>query len=751
MATSWPKKPHRIIGSKVQRLDGPEKATGRAKYSFDINRPGMLHAKILRCPYGHAKVRSIDTTAAEKMPGFKALHIIGLDKECFYAGDEVIAIACDTEEHLADALRAIKIDWGEPLAHQVTERDALENDLKTTSPGGAQPNVRAGGEQTVGKPEDVFADPNMVVHEGTYGVATICHQCLESHGLVAEWDNDGGLTVWASTQAVPGTAEALRNFFKLAPGKVKCITHYMGGGFGSKFGPDIQGIVAAELARKAKAPVKLMLDRAEELVAGGTRPSAYGKVKIAATKDGRLTAYDVDCYGSPGLGGGATVNLQLLPYVYAISDDPTKPNIPNIHKKHRVVRLNSGGSRAMRAPGHPQNCLLTDQPLDDLAAKLGLDPMQVRLKNLPPNSPSAVEKVPQSFAALRQSIYTEEIKIAAQLSNWEKTWHAPGKGPTKGPWKHGIGMAIHTWGGAAGKPNDVNVTISSDGSVLVTCSTQDLGTGQRTVMAIIVAEILGLQVGDLTVKVGESPFGASSGSGGSTTCPGTSPPTLQAAEAARNALLDALAPRLKAKREDLAIELGHIVDKGGNKKYVWKEACAKLGMDTAVGKGAWLPAQRQADDPLVQGGTSNAGVGGVQIAEVWVDTETGVVRCTKVVAVQDCGLIINKLGCESQVAGGVVMGVNYALFEEQIMDRATGRMVNPDMEFYKLGGIEDMPQIVVHMYDMPDRGVIGIGEPPTIGTAAAVGNAIFNALGVRVPIAPFTPERVLEALAKGGK
>jgi xanthine dehydrogenase YagR molybdenum-binding subunit len=140
-------------------------------------------------------------------------------------------------------------------------------------------------------------------------------------------------------------------------------------------------------------------------------------------------------------------------------------------------------------------------------------------------------------------------------------------------------------------------------------------------------------------------------------------------------------------------------------------------------------------------------VGGVQVAEVKVDTETGIVKVSNFWAVQDCGMIINKLGCESQVAGGVIMGVNYALFEECIYDRATGRQVNPDMEFYKLGGIQDMPQIYVHMHDMPERGVIGIGEPPTIGTAAAVGNAIFNALGVRVPHAPFTPERVLAALA----
>jgi xanthine dehydrogenase YagR molybdenum-binding subunit len=275
--------------------------------------------------------------------------------------------------------------------------------------------------------------------------------------------------------------------------------------------------------------------------------------------------------------------------------------------------------------------------------------------------------------------------------------------------------------------------------VLIESSTQDLGTGERTLLPIVAAEVLGLEVKDMTVKIGESQYGRSTGSGGSTTAPGTAPATLNAAVAARDALFAKLAAKLKAKEEDLSIEPGSIAVKGG-KKVSWKEACAKLGMEVVKGTGNWTP------------GLSNNGVGGIQIAEVKVDTETGVVQCTKVVAVQDCGMIINLMGCESQVAGGVIMGVNYALFEERIMDRVTGRQVNPNMESYKLGGIEDMPRIVVKMFDMPERGVIGIGEPPTISTCAAIGNAVHNAIGVRVPFAPFTPERVLESLSKkGGK
>jgi xanthine dehydrogenase YagR molybdenum-binding subunit len=253
-----------------------------------------------------------------------------------------------------------------------------------------------------------------------------------------------------------------------------------------------------------------------------------------------------------------------------------------------------------------------------------------------------------------------------------------------------------------------------------------------------VAEVLGLEVKDITSQIGESQFGRSTGSGGSTTCPGTAPAALNAAAAVREELFKAIAPKLGAKAEELSIQPGMIVDKANNKSWPWKQACARLGMNSVQGNGDWSK------------GLSSQGVGGVQVAEVLVDTETGVVRCTKVVAVQDCGLIINKLGCESQTAGGVIMGVNYALFEDRIYDRHTGRMVNPDMEFYKLGGIEDMPEIVVHMHDMPERGVIGIGEPPTIGTAAAIGNAVCNAIGVRVPMSPFTPDRILAALAQKG-
>ncbi len=741
----WPTN-RRLIGTRVQRLDGPAKATGRARYSYDVNRTGMLHARILRCPHAHARVRSIDTSQCEKTPGYRAFHlIVKPNEELYFAGAEVVAVAADTEEHAEDCLRAIRVDY-EVLPFYVKESASLEANRNTAGGAGTSNMVGAGDFSTANFTAVAYQNTT-ARHEGRYGVPIISHQCLESHGLVAEWDQDlSHLTVYASTQAVPNTAEQLRQHFKLPAGRVKCITHYMGGGFGSKFGPDIQGIACAELARKCRAPVKLMLRRDEEVTVGGMRPSAYGTVTVAANKEGQVRAFEVDCHGSSGVGRGATVNFQLLPYVYTV---------PNVKRRHRVVRLNLQTARAMRAPGHPQNCLLTEQALDDLAARLDLNPMEFRLRNLPPNDANELKNDPNStsYLAQRNTIYRREIEIIRKMCNWDQAWHRPGAGT--GPIRTGLGMALHTWGGGGRGPNPTRITISADGSVLVQSGSQDLGTAQRTLTAIIVAEVFGLSPQDITVELGDSSYGQSTPSGGSTTAPGTSPAVLRAAQTALTQFLAAIAPRLGAQPGDLAVEPGVIVNRTNNQRTPWRQACSRLGMNPVQATGDW-PTQQQLAANTDEGRAlrrewttvlTNQGVGGVQVAQVRVDTETGVVHCSHVWAVQDCGMIINKQGCESQVAGGVIMGVNYALYEECIYDAQTGRLVNPNMEFYKLAGIQDIPQIHVHMLDMPERGVIGIGEPPTISTAAAIGNAIFNAIGVRVAEAPFTPERVLAALA----
>jgi xanthine dehydrogenase YagR molybdenum-binding subunit len=370
-------------------------------------------------------------------------------------------------------------------------------------------------------------------------------------------------------------------------------------------------------------------------------------------------------------------------------------------------------------------CLITMSALEDVAAKLKMDPVDFFLKNIEMTGNNA-------------KVYAEEIQKAAELMDWKKKWHLRGESGS-GPVKHGLGLSIHTWGGA-GHPSNCTVAIHPDSSVEVALASQDLGTGTRTVINIVAAETLGLPLEAVKINIGDSRNPPSGASGGSTTVGGVSSSTRRAATDALNQLLAKVAPDLGTSADQLEAVDGKIQVKSDASKCVnWKQACAKLGVSTITGSG-------QTTKDLI-----SSGVGGVQMAEVAVDTETGVVRPVKHVAVQDCGLIIDLKTAESQIYGACIMGVTYSLFEEKIMDGHTGRCLNPDMEFYKLAGIDDIGEIVVHMmtgagYD--ERGVIGLGEPPVVSPGAAISNAVANAIGVRVPTLPLTPDKVLAALSR---
>lgn len=712
MAASWPKAPA-IIGTKVKRLDGPLKTTGRAKYSYDVNRPNQIFGVLYPSPFAHAIIEKIDTSAAEKTAGFRAVHVLRkIGDEMTYAGEPIVAVAADTEAQAYDCLRAVKVTL-KPLGHCVTESaSAAPKAPKVTN---ADENVLSGRASQKGNVANAFKEATTTV-EGHYSVPAISHCCLEPHGCVCEWEA-GKLTSWFSTQATQGVAGDLAKEFEIDVADVRVITHYMGGGFGSKFNANTEGLACAHLAKKAGRPVKLMLDRKQEHSAG-IRPSASAKVKAGLNQDGKIIALAAESQGSPGVGGSANFPL---PYVYE--------DIPNLDVSFKSVRLNHHMTRAYRAPGHPQGCYVMESVLDDLAAKANINPLDLRLKNLP--------------GGFQGELYRRELAIGADLFKWKEKYHPPGKG-SNGPIKRGVGLGLHKWGGVGVPGEQMLVEINPDGSVLVQSSTQDLGTANRTVLAIVAAEVFGLKPEQINAQVGESPWARSHGSGGSTTCPSTAPATLLAATQAKEQFFAKIARAFEAKPEDLACANGMVG--AGGKSIPWKEACRKLGMDKVAVTATYTPTGKP---PRLQ--LSDQGVGGCQFAEVEVDVETGFVRVVEIVAVQDCGLIINKLACESQVAGGVIMGINAVMFEERVMDQATGHLLNPDMEFYKIGCLSDMPKIKVHMFDDPistSRGVIGIGEPPTISTAAAIANAVANAIGVRVPHAPFTPRNVLAALAK---
>jgi xanthine dehydrogenase YagR molybdenum-binding subunit len=712
LPVAWgPRQDNVYIGKNIPRLDGYAKASGQAKYTADTNPKDCLYAKVLTFKGGHAKIKSIDLEDAKKVPGVKAVHaFVKEGDEVHWDGALIAAVAAERQEQAEDGLRAIKV------AYDLLEHFVDEDDLKGAE---AAKRTKDLGNNTKG---DVAAalQTAAVVHKGYYGIATISHMCLEPHGSCARWEG-GKLIVNHSTQNVSGTpanfVSELQKQHNIAvdAADVTVLCQFVGGGFGSKFAADDWGVAAAKMAKETGRPVRLMLDRATELKIAGTRPSGFAEVTIAADKEGKIVAWDSHHWGSNGGMKGGTINLAQYPYVF---------DFDNRNRRATGIMTNAGPDRAWRAPPHPQLCALTDTAIDDIAAKLGKSAVDVFLAN--------IDKTPEKL----QATYIAEIKRAAELIGWAKKWHPHGKGGD-GPIKRGLGMAIHTWGGRA-HAGTCTVRINPDGSVESLSGTQDIGTGTRTAIAIVLAETFGLPVESIKVSYGSSVYPRSGPSGGSTTIGGVTGPNRRAAIAALGKLFDVVAEKHQVDGRTLKAKDGKIWS-NGKEVCTWKAACGLLGM---------MGIETTGEGPKNDGLTSEQ-VGGVQMADVSVDTETGIVRINQFVAVQDCGLIINEQLARSQVYGGMIMGISYSLTEEQILDNKTGRYINADLEHYKLPRIGDIGELIVEMYQ-PDseyeRGVIGLGEPPVIACGAAISNAVANATGVRVPTLPLTPKRVLDAL-----
>ena len=701
---SWPPiEKRKIIGQRYKRVDGPVKSSGRAKYSSDLNPKDLLFGAYITSPYAHARVTNVDTSAAEKTAGVKAVHVSApAGTEIQWPGAEIAAVAATTEEIARDAVRKIKVDY-EVLPHLVKEDDLSKAGARS----------KAAGERVTGDPDKAFQEAE-VVSEGQYGIPVVTHCTLESHGQVTQWQGDQ-VHVFPSVQDVTNYAGQLGKNLKVDVANIHVKQDHIGGGFGSKFAPDAWGEVGARLSQKAGGrPVKLFLDRATDQMIAGNRPSAFAKIKIAGKRDGTITGWQSESWSTGGLGGGG---MPPIPYVY---------DIPNKHLAHTAVSVNAGASRAWRAPNQQQASYLTCSAFEDFAAKAGLDPLEVFHKN--------------AGYTPRAEQYRYQLGKAAEMAEWKKLWHPRGQGGS-GPVKRGLGLGINAWPGA-GHQSNCRTTINPDGSVLVEIGTQDLGTGTRTIIIQVAAETLGLQMGQIKLEIGTNALPPDAASGGSTTVGGVSSSTRKSTMNALAKLFEVAAPALGVQPEQLEAAGGHVrVKDTPSKSLTWQAACRKMGTSKISEMGV-----NEQRNPM---GLNSSGAAGVQIADVSVDTETGLVRINRYVAVQDCGMIINPRLSESVCYGAITMGIGTALYEERILDEQTGRMLNPDMEFYKLAGIADIGEIIVHLDIRPEndkRGVIGLGEPPAIAICAAIGNAVANAIGVRVPRIPMTPDHVLAAL-----
>jgi xanthine dehydrogenase YagR molybdenum-binding subunit len=729
-----------LIGKPVPRLNGRAKVTGATRYTVDVALPGMLHGRILRSPHPHAEVRAIDTAAASRLPGVRGILLIAQpgtqNATLRYAGAPVAAVAAVSMAVADDALRLIKVDY-KPLPFVAdldrarTPTAALVFDAASAPPGDRSGfpapqglplngNVRGPVTARRGDSAQGFTQADIVV-EGEYSTHVQTHCCMEPHAIVADWRPDG-LTVYQSTQFTAGVRHELAATFGLPLNRVRVVVDGMGGGFGSKSSLGNYGRIAVALSRQAQAPVRVMLERDEEQTDSGNRPATWQHLRIGARRDGSLTAIALQSYGTAGttVGAGVGNNAEAL------------YDCPNFESEQHDVFINAGPGCAMRGPGNTPGAWGLEQAIDELAEKLALDPVTLRDRI----DPSAVRR--------------EERRLGCERIGWQRR-HAPGADP--GPVKRGLGMAQSIWGANVQTNCACEVRILRDGSVEVLSSVQDIGTGIGTILAQVVAETLGLQPGQITVRIGDTEFPAGPPSYGSRTTASITPAARTAAWQVLQSLFKTAAQALNAGPEGLTARDGRIfVAADPSRGLRFAEAAARLRTDRIAAVASRSDDYGGFRRSMGDAALAQQDLGGVQFAEVTVDTETGIIRVERIVAVQDCGRPMNPRLAESQVQGGVLMGVSYALFEERILDQATGRMVNPNLEQYKLAGACDAPAIEVVLLENYQGNsatdAYGIAEPSNIATAPAIGNAVYNATGVRIRTLPMTPAVVLGALGK---
>jgi xanthine dehydrogenase YagR molybdenum-binding subunit len=737
-----------VIGGREPRIDAYERVSGTAVYPSDIVLPNMLYGALLRCPHAHARVKKVDVSEAEKMDGVHAVltgDTLGrqvqwpysetvatdlFDAHCRFEGEAVAAVAAVTPYAARDALRAIKVEY-EVLPFVADERRSLEAGAVRIHAAGNRLKGETYERGDVGRG---FAEADVVL-EQEYRTACEIQAPMELHGCVANWEGDS-LTIWESTQGVYSVQAKAAEILGLPLSRVRVIGHYMGGGFGSKLQPGKYTICAALLARRTGRPVKLFLSREETLLAAGNRPPATMTIKAGVKKDGVLTALQFSGLGSGGAypAGGTSLLDWLVRDLYTCA---------NVRSELTDVAINAGPARPFRAPGHPQCAWALEQMMDSLAEAIGLDPIDIRLKNVPLVSQAREGAPPYTTTGL-----AECIRQGAEAFGWREARRRTAAGrKDKSRLKRGVGMGSCLWVAGGGRPpSTVIVKLFADGSVNLNMGASDIGTGTKTVMAMVLSEELGVR--PETIQIEHADTGSTqyaTPSGGSKTVPTESPAVRAAAVAVKQQLLKMAAEELGRPQEDLRYT-GEYIEVAGNGKKVKITAIAALkkqGVVVGIGYRGPNP-EGKAVNPFA-----------AQFCEVEVNAGTGEVRILRFLGAHESGRVMDRLTFDNQVFGGITMGIGLGMTETRILDEnQTGKMVNRNLHDYKLPTALDVPVDMVSLpVDLPDAeanstGAKGLGEPVTIPTAAAIANAIYDATGVRVtesPADPLTMNRLLGA------
>ena len=735
------------VGKRIPKKVAWDKVTGQAKFAYDIQVSGMLHARVLRSPHANAKILDIDISAAERLPGVRAiLNYKNAGKQRWdrqravfkdyvrLVGDEVAAVVADTELIAGDALQLIKVKY-KALPHVIDLEEALRPDAPKVQPYGnifeGKPSIYERGDIQKG-----FSEAEVVI-EHTYTTSEQHHACLEMHGCVANWANDQ-LTVWDSTQGVHLARDLLALTLNLPISKVRVINRHTGGGFGSKNGIKQYHVIAAMLSRETGRPVRLFLNRSEDFMVTSHRPRTRQKIKAGFKSDGTLTAIDYEEYGRGGAWNEGNMRWASRP------GDSIKElyKCPNVRSTNYAVHTNLSSPGACRGPGNTETLFALEQFFDEAAVRFNMDPIELRLKNFAEIHPLTSQ--PYFSNGLKES-----YEKGSSAFGWKRQKPGSVKDGTK---RRGIGMGTVHWHGTSGEPSQALVTVYPEGTVEVNAGIADIGVGAPVILAQIAAEELQVPFDKVRVAYGDSagtPYTINSSYGSRTTSL-AGPAVRMAAADAKQQLIQIAAEVLKVSPADVQLKDGVFITKSDPAKQAsFKEITGQMGWrkrrHLVIGKGKRLdnPKGRKVD------------IFGAHFIEVEVDTASGSVRVLRAVLAHDSGRPINALTYESQVQGGFLMGLGMALFEERIIDAETGVQVNADFHGYCCPTALDVPDqvtvIPIETHDLSTNiNAKGVGEPPTAGAGGAIANALYNAIGVRIRDYPITPSKVLQALKAAG-
>jgi len=753
-----------LIGARIPKMDAPEKASGRARYIHDLQLPGMLHAKILRSAHVHAKIVAIDTSQAKKLPGVHAVitaadvpwqRPIGVAKDHLplkpdrvrSLRDEIAAVAADTPEIAEAALGLIRVEY-EPLPVLTDATAALEPGaplIHADRPG----NIAMTFDYSHGDVGQGEAESDVVV-EDVFRLHYVTHCCMGVSGVIAEFEPNGNLRLYSNTQVPFLHKREFAELLGIDPGRIRIIQPPIGGAFGSKL--DIYPFepIAIFLARITRRPVKLVFTREEEFLASPTRQPVLFRLRSGCRKDGTLTfrvaetLHDNGAYTS----WGATTPFVMMQTVSSLY------RVPHCKYHTRAVYTNNPYAGSFRGYGNLQATFAVEAHMDRLADAIGMDPLEFRLKN----AQEPGETTPQGMH-FRTCGLKDCLKSAAERSGYvEKRRAYRARQMDANPVKRGIGMAsmLHVGGGAKIYPSDGCGTILKlDDFAHVTLITgaSEIGQGSETVLAELVCEELGLPIAAVTVVNNDTditPWDVGVHASRTTFIAGNS--AIGAARKAKAKILAAAAAKSGHAPEALDLRGGFVVLKASGERVIELgklirslhfQDKAELVMTTHY----YEPPSKHQDRGF-KGDVSAAYAWATQVCEVEVDTQTGIVRLLRVTGAHDVGRVLNRLGIEGQIEGGVVMGQGYALTENLIVE--AGAIRNPCFRDYKLVTAPEIPEIDVEFIETMDgegpQGAKGVGEAPAICIAAAVANAIENATGVRITALPFTPENVYRAL-----